>query len=456
MTERITPAMVTATTLNDINSSLASLERTSDELSSGKTILEPSDNPYGASQVIDLQSQLDGLSSYATNAQEGISWENTAGGAMANISNVLQTVRELLVQSSTGTENQSDRESIATEVDQLTEAVKQDANTQYAGQYVFSGTDTTTEPYPQGAEDTYQGNTGTITRAIGPGVSVDISTNISSLLGNGQASGDGKLLDTLRTISEHLRGGTTEDISALGSSDLKSLESSIDTLSQLQASAGSVTDQLQTATSRIESLQGSITASLANTDSANIAETSIAYSSAARRCEHRPRIPTPVPAVARRGESELVCDIPEHPFRRGAGRRGGRDRVSLRFDRAWGIALHAARPQPGYRLLVAALGRRAGACAAGRASRAVLLGVLFAHGARGRRADRHRRGGAGRQAVRHRARHAQPARHHSQPARAACDPRGTRISGDQRQPRGPAAGPIVRALRRDDANSLII
>jgi flagellar hook-associated protein 3 FlgL len=97
-------------------------------------------------------------------------------------------------------------------------------------------------------------------------------------LGNGQASEDGKLLDTLRTISEHLRGGTTEDIGALASSDLKSLESSIDTLSQLQATAGSVTDQLQTATSRIESLQSSITASLANTDGADIAQTSIAYS----------------------------------------------------------------------------------------------------------------------------------------------------------------------------------
>ena len=277
MTERITPAMVTATTLNDINSSLASLERTSDELSSGKTILEPSDNPYGASQAINLQSQLDGLSSYETNAQEGISWENTAGGAMSNISNVLQTVRQLLVQTSSGTYNQGDRESIATEVDQLTEAVKQDANTQYAGQYVFSGTKTTTAPYPQGGEDTYQGDNGTITRAIGPGVSVDINTNISTLLGNGHEAADGKLLDTLQTISEHLRGGTTEDVGALGSSDLKDLEANIQTLTQLQATAGSVTDQLQTAVSRIESMQGSIAASLSNTEDANIAQTSIAY-----------------------------------------------------------------------------------------------------------------------------------------------------------------------------------
>ncbi len=270
--------MVTATTLNDINSSLASLERTSDELSSGKTILEPSDNPYGTSQAIDLQSQLDGLSSYETNAQEGISWENTAGGAMSNISNVLQTVRQLLVQTSSGTYNQSDRESIATEVDQLTEAVKQDANTQYAGQYVFSGTKTTTAPYLQGAEDTYQGDNGTITRAIGPGVSVDINTNISSLLGNGHEAARRQAArhaaDDLRTPARrhHRRRRRT------GLERPERPGSKHQTLSQLQATGGSVTDQLQTAVSRIESMQGSIAASLSNTEDANIAQTSIAYS----------------------------------------------------------------------------------------------------------------------------------------------------------------------------------
>ena len=46
---------------------------------------------------------------------------------------------------------------------QITETVKQDANTQYAGQYVFSGTLTNTAPYEQGeANDAFQGNEGTI------------------------------------------------------------------------------------------------------------------------------------------------------------------------------------------------------------------------------------------------------------------------------------------------------
>jgi flagellar hook-associated protein 3 FlgL len=277
MSERITPAMVTSATLNDLNASLGSLTRTTDELSSGKTILEPSDNPYGASQVIDLQSQLDGLSSYESNAQDGISWENTASTAMSSMGQVAQRVRELLVQGANGTYNQGDLETMALQVEQLTESLKQDANTQYAGQYVFSGTATTTAPYEQGTGDEYMGNAETVSRAVGPGATITITTNISTLLGNGEASEDGKLLDTLRTIAKNMRAGTPEGREALGTTDLQNLEGNIDTLTQLQAAAGSATDQLQTALTRNEDLQTSISQALSNTDDTNVATASIAF-----------------------------------------------------------------------------------------------------------------------------------------------------------------------------------
>jgi flagellar hook-associated protein 3 FlgL len=277
MSERITPAMVTSATLNDLNASLGALTRTTDELSSGKKILEPSDNPYGASQVIDLQSQLEGLSSYESNAQDGISWENTASTAMSSIGQAAQRVRELLVQGANGTYNQSDLETMALQVEQLTEGVKQDANTEYAGQYLFSGTATTTAPYEQGAEDEYQGNGETVSRAVGPGATVTITTNISTLLGNGEASEDGKLLDTLRTIAKNLRAGTAEAREALGTTDLQNLDGNLETLTQLQATAGSATDQLQTALSRNEDLQTSISQALSNTDDTNVAAVSVEY-----------------------------------------------------------------------------------------------------------------------------------------------------------------------------------
>lgn len=277
VSDRITNGMVIGTTLSDLNSSLAALQRSSQEMSSGKTILEPSDNPFGASQVIQLQSQLDGLSSYATNAKEGNGWATTSDTAMSSIASAVQRIRELLVEASNGTNSKSSLAVIGTEVSQLTESIKQDANAQYGSQYVFSGTATSTPPYELGEVDAYNGNGAAITRAVGPASSVTINTDISTLLGAGGE--DGKLLSTLRTIAEHLKGGTPEGIQALGTTDLKSLDANTEVLTSLQASAGSVTEQMNMASSRIEGMQIAITATLANTQDANIAQVAIAYSS---------------------------------------------------------------------------------------------------------------------------------------------------------------------------------
>jgi len=279
MTDRITPGMLTGSTIADINSAYAALQRSASELSSGRKILEPSDEPYGASRIINLQSQLDGLSSYTSSVQDALSWETAAGGAMSNMNSILQRVRELLVQASNGTNSQSDLGAVAKEVTQLTEAVKQDANAQYGGQYIFAGTATNTPPYQSGeGNDSYGGNEGTVARAIAPGASVIVSTNIASVLGEGKAAGDGKLLDVLRTISEHLNSGSAEAVKQLGTSDLHNLDAGIEALAGLQAVAGGVTDQLQSASSRIESLQSSVTAALSSTADINVPEATIAYS----------------------------------------------------------------------------------------------------------------------------------------------------------------------------------
>ncbi len=278
MSDRITPSMVIGSTLADLNAAQVAMTRTQGELSSGKSISEPSDNPYGASEAITLQSALDGLTAYEHGAQDGTSWLNTSSSAMASIDTQVQRVRELLLQGSNGINSPSDLADIAGEVEQLTEGVKQDANTQYAGQYVFSGTLTNTPPYEQGANDAYQGNAGTIARAIGPGTSVTVNVELVAALGNGQGSGDGKLLDTLRTIAQNLREGTPAAVAALGTTDLKALDTNLEGLTNLQAGAGAVTDQLNLAVSRIQSLQTTGQTQLSNVEDANFAKASMEFS----------------------------------------------------------------------------------------------------------------------------------------------------------------------------------
>ncbi|MFZ2052108.1 MAG: hypothetical protein WB698_08950 [Solirubrobacteraceae bacterium] len=276
---RITPQMVTSSTVRNVNNAFAALERRSNELSSGKSILEPSDNPYGTGKAIDLQSTIDGLADHKTSIDEAIGWEHTASSALNSIGQVVQKARELTLQATSGVNGKSDLENLAIEVEQLTESAKQDTNVQYAGQYVLSGTLTGTAPYAAGAEDTYHGNEGTISRTIAPGMTIQINQSAATLLGNGEAAEDGKLLDTLRTIAKNMREGTPAALEALDGGDLKNLDANFETLLQIQAQAGGTVDQLQMAESRIEELTTSTTEALGNTQDANYAEVATEYTS---------------------------------------------------------------------------------------------------------------------------------------------------------------------------------
>jgi flagellar hook-associated protein 3 FlgL len=278
VSERITTDMLTSSTLAGLESAQTALARTQAELTSGKSILEPSSNPYGASQVIDLQSALDGLTSYEQSAQDGLARMNAAAGALTSIDSQVQRVRELLLQAANGTNSPSDLEDIAGEVSQLTEGVKQDALTQYDGQYVFSGTLTSTPPYEQGPNDEYHGNAAPLARALGPGSTVNVAVDLDSVLGSGAGAADGKLLDTLRTIAQNLREGTPAAVEALRSTDLSNLDANLTALTGVQAEAGATTDQLNLALSRISALQSADTEQLSNVQDANIAKVSMEYS----------------------------------------------------------------------------------------------------------------------------------------------------------------------------------
>jgi len=272
---RITTQMTASMTLKDLQQSLNRLDTTQQQLSSGKKINQPSDDPYGTSQAMSLNGQLSSLNDYTNNITDGTAWTQQATTSLGDIDSMVQRVSELVVQASNGTYTQSDLNASASEVNQLIAAIKQEANASYNGQYIFSGTSTGTAPYQTGSTDTYQGGTGSVDRLIGPNTTLSINTNISSLLGNGQASGDGGLLDTLRTIASDMQSGNT---GAIGGADLKNLDSNFGSLTQMEANMGAITNRLTLASTRIEQLQNSDTAALSNVQDADMATVAINFS----------------------------------------------------------------------------------------------------------------------------------------------------------------------------------
>ena len=217
---RITSQMTTAGILTNINRVQDQLATTQQQLSTGLRINQPSDDPYGASLAVQLKNDLQGLTTYSNNVTDGTAWASAADTSLTNVMSMLQRAQELTVQASNGDESATDLSSTADEIDQLADAIKQEANTQYNGQYVFSGTATGTQPYASSTGDVFQGNTAAITRQIGPGASLQVNVDISGLLGSGTSANDGKLLDTLRTIASDMRSGGSAGVADLSSNQL--------------------------------------------------------------------------------------------------------------------------------------------------------------------------------------------------------------------------------------------
>jgi flagellar hook-associated protein 3 FlgL len=279
MIGRVTTQMTASNLLANINQAMDRIDTTQQELSTGRKINQPSDNPYGTSLALQLNNQLANLDSYSNNVTDGTGWAQAANAALSDVTDSVQRIRELVVQAANGTLTQADMSADAAEVNQLIDQIKQDANTQYNGQYIFSGAATTTAPYQAGSNDAFAGDTGQVTRQIGPNTSLAVNGDLSSVLGTGQTTsgqpaGDGKLLNTLRNIADAMQSGNSGALSA----SLSGLDTNLGSLTGLSANMGATTDRLQMAASRIQSLQASDSQSLSDTQDADMAQTEVDFS----------------------------------------------------------------------------------------------------------------------------------------------------------------------------------
>jgi flagellar hook-associated protein 3 FlgL len=257
MSMRITNQMIHRSTLSDLQDVANKMSKTQQQLSSGQAITRPSDDPFATNRALSTRSDLDSIKQLQTNVDDALSWESVTDTALSRISDVVQRAKELLVKGANDTNGPTEREAIAKELDQLVETAKGEANASVGGRYVFSGTSTTTKPYAAGASDAYAGNTGTIARTIGPGVSVPVNVNATQFLGGDPsvAQPDGMLLSTLRKISTDLRAGTPAAADSLRGADMQALEANLDALSSVQATVGASTNRLETAQARLLELE---------------------------------------------------------------------------------------------------------------------------------------------------------------------------------------------------------
>lgn len=155
---RVTQTMLAANTLRNISSSYDKMGTLQDQLSTGKKITKPSDDPVVAVKGMGYRSQLNEVDQYQRNLSELHTWMDNSDSAMDQANSALQQIRQLVVEGNTGTLTDSDRQAIADEVGQLKSDLVNTANTQVAGKYIFHGSDVANPPLTDGNPPTVATN----------------------------------------------------------------------------------------------------------------------------------------------------------------------------------------------------------------------------------------------------------------------------------------------------------
>lgn len=119
----------------------SALDRASERLSSGQRINSAKDDAAGLAISNRMTSQVRGLDQAIRNANDGVSLVQTAEGALQEVTNILQRMRELSVQSANGIYNETDRNTLNAEVKQLKlELDRISSTTSFNGQPLLDGT----------------------------------------------------------------------------------------------------------------------------------------------------------------------------------------------------------------------------------------------------------------------------------------------------------------------------
>ena len=140
---RINTNLNAMTALNSATKNTALAGSSMEKLSSGLKINKAADNATGLAISEKMRSQIRGLDQASQNTQDGISVVQTAEGAIEEVGNIVQRMRELAVQSANETNTGSDRSKISEELTQLHEEIDRIAeSTQFNGKDLLNGTNT--------------------------------------------------------------------------------------------------------------------------------------------------------------------------------------------------------------------------------------------------------------------------------------------------------------------------
>ena len=175
---RISTSQLYSQGINSILDQQAKLIKTQQQISTGKRILNPADDPSAVSSSLNINQSLNITSQYQENIDVARSRQNLEEQTLASANDIFNRIRELAIQGNKTSVSSVDRISIANEVRDNLDALLSLANTRDSnGEYLFAGFQGTTQPFSLDGSGnyTYNGDNGQRFLQIGQGKQIAVS-----------------------------------------------------------------------------------------------------------------------------------------------------------------------------------------------------------------------------------------------------------------------------------------
>jgi flagellar hook-associated protein 3 FlgL len=250
--------------LTRINTRLSEYAATQEQLSTGKRLRRPSDDPIGMNRALELRASLRAREQEGRNAADGKMWMDLADSKLQDAVAQLQRARELTVRGATYTGTQ-EREAIALEIGQLREDLVSLANSQHQGRGLFSGFSAGDAVQKVAGTWTYAGDAGQINRRVGENEVVTINVTADVAFGFTAGKDVFTVLDELETA---LYANDTAGIETA----LADVDNSLQTVLGGLGILGARANQIETAIARNADDKITLTQQLSSLEDVDIAE----------------------------------------------------------------------------------------------------------------------------------------------------------------------------------------
>lgn len=301
---RITNQMMSKSFLRDLNRNQNYMKKLNDQLTSGKEIRRPSDNPFKVARSMQLNRDIGANTQYNENIKDATNWLDTTDTALEQLGNSLQRFRELMVSAGNAAYGSDEKTAIRDELNEKVNEITQILNSSFDGKYIFGGTKVSSKPVSSSRnidtgnnsmnlsgeegeillldnlDESVQNQINMINQKlnveVSQGVTMEYSVSATDLLLFKDKNGvNVNVMDLLKNITDDIASPDSDKSSKITNEYLKTMDETITNLLKIRAEVGAKQNRMDSAADQNDEQNFNLTDILSQTEDIDVAEKNI-------------------------------------------------------------------------------------------------------------------------------------------------------------------------------------